>query len=166
MSNWTNDWAASIEANPLDAMTRDQVLMTWEHAKKTLDDAKEREMTLRKYVVAKAFTTPTEGTNTLDIGNDFKLKAVINYNYNLADNDTVEKTLEKIAKVGNDGPFIADRLVKWEATFLLTEYRKLQEGAENNSPEAIKILKLCNEMLTITDKAPTLEIKEPKAKKK
>lgn len=148
------------------AFTRDELLMEWEKKKKAIEIAKNEEMNLRKFIVKKAFPEAKEGMNTIKLGNGYDLKAAVKFNYTLAANDVVEKCLNKIAKVGNEGSFIADRLVSWKPTFLLTEYRTLIEEAEKeNGKHAKEILKIVNEMLTITDAAPTLEIKEPKQKK-
>lgn len=167
---WANSSLLNTQAKPpfafpdWDAKSQDEVLAEWEGRKTLLATAKEREMEFRKYVVSRAFPNPTEGTNTLELNNGYALKANIKYNYKLADNDTVEKTLDRIAKIGNNGPFIADRLVSWSASFLLTEYRDIQEEAEKGSIEAIAILKEINNMLTIENAAPSLEIKQGKKK--
>lgn len=177
---WSNSWAQDAHgptamanafppSNPWDAKPQDEVLLEWQRLQQTLAKAKADEMEFRKYVVSRAFPNKQEGTNTLELGNGYELKAQIKFNYKLADNDTVEKCLDKIAKTGNQGPFIADRLVSWTPNFLLTEYRQLQESATNNDPmisgPAKAILKEVEVMLTIDDAAPTLNIKEPKAKK-
>lgn len=152
--------------NPLDAMSEDDLLMLWQKRKDAIETAKEEEMELRKYIVGRAFPQKHEGMNTKDIGNEgWQLKAGIKYNYKLASNDVVEDCLNKISKMGNQGPFIADRLVKWSADFLLTEYRVLQADAEKGETFAKDCLKEIEKMLTISEGAPTLEIKEPKAKK-
>jgi len=151
--------------NPLDAMSEDQLLMLWDSKKKAIEAAKEEEMDLRKYIVGRAFPKKQEGTNTKELGNGYQLKAAIKYNYNLADNDTVEDCLSRIAKIDNTGAFIADRLVSWKPNFLLTEYKALVEDKEKGSKSAENILNIVNQMLTITEAAPSLEIKEPKGKK-
>src|ERR1700677_2844877 len=138
------------------AMTEDQLLMEWQRKKDAIEFAKAEEMDLRKYIVARAFPKKEEGTNTKDLGNGYQLKANIKFNYKLADNDTVEKTLDKIATIGNSGAFIAERLVSWKPSFLLTEYRQLQEDSDKGSIEAKSILKTITEMLTIDDAAPEL----------
>lgn len=152
-------------SNPLDTMTEDQLLLLWSDKKKAVERAKEEEMDLRKYIVAREFPKPSEGMNNKDLGNGYVLKAAIKYNYNLADNDTVEATLEKLSKLGNAGSAISDRLVSWKPNFLLTEYRQLQQDKEKGMQFASQALDIINEMLTITEGAPTLEIKEPKVKK-
>lgn len=168
---WANSPTPSIQvetspsANPWDSMNEDQLLMEHRKLQNDLATLKAKELDLRKYIVNRAFPQKEEGTNTKELGNGYELKAVIKYNYKLADNDTVDKTLQEIAATGNQGSFIADRLVSWKPSFLLTEYRNLQEEADKGSDEAKKILKICDKMLTIEDAAPTLSIKEPKVKK-
>lgn len=145
---------------------RDGVLMLWQKAQKDLSAAKAFEMDIRKIAVKLTVTDPKEGMNTVELGNGYVAKAAIKYNYKLKDNDTVEASLAAIAKVGNEGSFIADRLVSWTPNFLLTEYRALQEECEKDNPQAKQIMKHINDMLIIDEAAPTLEIKEPKEKKK
>jgi len=155
--SWTSD--------PRDLLDRDQVLMQWQVAKDAIEKAKAAEMEWREYVVKRAFPQKQEGTNTLELGNGYELKAVVKFNYNLADNQTVDKVLDDISKIGNEGTFIAERLVSWKPSFLLTEYRALQASAESGSAIAQQILAKIGEMLTVTDAAPTVSIKEPKRKK-
>lgn len=155
-------------SNPWDAMNEDQLLMEWDKIKKSIEVAKAQEMNMRKYIVNRAFPNKHEGMNTKSLGNDsgYELKAAVKYNYNLADNDTVENCLAKVASLGNQGPFIADRLVSWKPNFLLTEYRELVDAKAKGEKFAEEVLKAIEPMLTITEGAPTLDIKEPKAKKK
>ena len=148
-----------------DAMTQDQILMEWQRMKDAIEAAKETEMEMRKYIVTRAFPKPEEGMNTVDLGNGYQLKAAIKYNYNLADNETVEAGLDKIAALGNQGAFIAERLVSWKPSFLLKEYRQLCEDKEKGSKFAEETLAVINTFLTVTEAAPTVEIKAPKAKK-
>lgn len=168
MSEW-NDWVHEQDVpaslNPWDKLTNDELLVLWQIKKDNIEQAKTEEMDLRKYIVGREFPKPTEGMNNKDLGNGYVLKAAIKYNYNLADNDTVEATLEKLSKLGNAGSAISDRLVSWTPTFKLQEYRILQEEKEKGSKFAIDALNLINDMLTIKEAAPTLEIKAPKSKK-
>ena len=151
--------------NSLDLLSQDQVLLKWQEAKDALAKAKDFELELRKYVVSRAFPEKQEGTNTVELGNDYKLKAVIKYNYKLAENATVESCLERVAKTGNEGAFIAERLISWTPNFLITEYRAIQEEVQKGNATAKQIYDIVNEMLTISEAAPTLNIVEPKAKK-
>jgi len=148
--------------DPRDTLSQDDVLMAWEGAKNALTAAKENEMNWRKYVVKRAFPSPKEGMNNLDLGNGYTLKASVKYNYRLLENEIVEKCLDRITKIGNEGTFIADRLVSWTPNFLVTEYRALQE---DDSDQAKQILAIVNEMLEITDAAPIVSISAPKVKR-
>ncbi len=153
-------------SSPWDAMSEDALLLLWNAKKAAIETAKAEEMELRKYIVKREFPKADEGTNTKELGEGYKLKAVVKYNYNLADNDTVEKCLDYISALGNEGPFIADRLVSWKPSFLKTEYNDLLERKSKGDERAVKILNIIANMLTITEGAPTLDIVEPKAKKK
>lgn len=146
---------------------RDGMLMLWQNAEKAAKNWKERELEYRKACVTLLVPEKTEGTNTIELGEGYKAKAAIKYNYTLDnDNDRVWAALEKIESLGNEGPFIAKRLVSWTPNFLLTEYRQLQEDADKGSQFAKSVITELNTVLTIKDAAPTLAITEPKAKKK
>jgi hypothetical protein len=150
----------------LDQMDEDQLLLLWNEKKKNIDRLKAEELDLRKYIVSRAFPQKQEGTNTKPLGNGYALKAAVKYNYNLdPDNKKVEAALDNIAKIGNNGPFIAERLVSWKPSFLLTEYREVCTEAKEGSQVAKDILREIHSVLTITEAAPTLEIREPKAKR-
>lgn len=151
--------------DPRDSLSQDEVLMQWNTAQTTLSIAKEREMSWRKYVVKRAFPNKQEGTNTVELGNGYSLKAKVSFNYKLASNDIVEKTLDAIAKIGNEGSFISERLVSWSPSFLLTEYRELQRQAESGNDTAQQILSLIGNMLIVDEAAPTVSIVAPKVKK-
>lgn len=148
-----------------DNLSNDEKLMEWDKIKKNIATMQAEEMDLRKLIVRSAFPKATEGTNTLELGNGYKLKGVVKYNYNLPDNDAVEAGLKKLETLGNEGAFVADRLVGWTPNFKLSEYRILQEDAEKGSKFAIDALAIVNSFLEIKEAAPTLEIKEPKVKK-
>ena len=159
--------AMTQSLNPWDILNQDQLLMKWQRLKDDIETAKAAEMELRKYIISRAFPNKHEGTNTQELGNGYSLKAGVKYNYNLdPDNKKVEEALNKIAMIGNQGSFIAERLVSWKPSFLLTEYRELLKEAEEGNGTSKAILKEINAVLTITEAAPTLEIKEPRSKKK
>ena len=165
MTNWPQTVQGWPSSNPYDSMNEDQLLLEWQKKKDAIEIAKTEEMDLRKYIVKREFPKPEEGMNTKELGNGYQLKAGIKYNYTLASNDVVEECLNHISDLGNEGPFIADRLVSWKPSFLLTEYRALCEAKDKGEERAIKILNIVNKMLTVSEAAPTLEIKAPKVKK-
>jgi hypothetical protein len=157
------DWPSNpTPSNPWDGMNEDALLILWQKKKDAIEFAKAEEMDLRKYIVKREFPKAEEGMNNKDLGSGYTLKAGVKFNYNLADNDTVETTLEKLSAMGTAGSAIAERLVSWKPNFLLTEYRQLQEDKTKGSQFAITALSIIEEMLTITEAAPTLEIKAPK----
>ena len=149
--------------NPWDNMTQDELLMRHQDLKIAVEIAKENEMKLRKYIVNRVFPDAKEGTNTAELGNGYQLKAVKKFHYNLIpDNNKIFATLDKIKKLGNEGAFIADRLVSWTPSFLLSEYRPLCENDATDIQRQIK--REIETVLVITDGSPTLTIKEPKTK--
>lgn len=161
--NWGTNWSQSKD--PRDNLNRDQLLVMWQEAKTKLQTVKEHELELRKYIVKRAFPNGKEGMNTLELGNGYTLKAGVKFNYSLKDNIAVDAGLEKLSKSGNDGSFIAERLISWTPNFLLTEYRQIQKDAAEGNPLAIERLKIIATFLIIKDDAaPSLEIKEPKRK--
>lgn len=166
-SDWLTDELVLTLVKAGYSPDQDGMLLMHKHAKEQLDYWKEKEMDYRKICAAFLVPDKTEGMNNVELGGGYTAKVGIKYNYNLSnDNDVVWAGLEKIENLGNQGKFVAERLVSWTPNFLLTEYRQLQEDAEKDSPFAKDALKIINEFLVITDAAPTLEIKEPKKKGK
>jgi hypothetical protein len=154
-------------------LNKDGLLLFHQQIKNELDDAKALEMELRKLVV-EAFVAPEvkkEGMNNVDLGNGYTLKATVQYNYNLkaAEGkdvvDECDNVIDDFARIANDGTFIAERLFKWQApTFSVAEYRALVESAKTSEPHA-RLLKRLNDILEISEAAPTVVIKEPKVKR-
>lgn len=163
----TNEIQAVLESKKY-PVNKDGMLMLWQQTKIDLASIKEAEMDYRK-ICADFLVTDhqkNEGTNTVELGNNYQAKIGIKFNYKLdSDNDKIWKSLDKIASIGNEGSFIAQRLISWTPNFLLTEYRTLQEEKDKGSQVAADILKEIESILTITEAAPTLEIKEAKKKK-
>ncbi len=148
-------------------LNQDGLLMLWKYYQSELQRYKELEMHTRKVCASVLAPAKSEGTTNVPLGNDYQAKIVNKYNYKLPDNDKVWSILDKIGSIGNQGKFIADRLISWQPNFLKTEYVTLQEEAEKGSEDAKAILKVVNdELVTIEIAAPTLTIVEPKAKKK
>lgn len=143
----------------LDKLKRDELIMQWQAAANALANAKELEMNLRNQVVAECFPNATVGVNNLELGMGYKLKATRKLNYNV-NNEGVDAALDDIAKIGNDGAFIAERLVSFKPTLSVSEYKKL----DATNPTHKRIKDRIDEVLTTSDGAPTLELVEPKKK--
>ena len=141
---------------------RDQLLVSWQEAKEALEKAKEAEMFLRKKVVDFAFDPNKQsGTENVDLGNGYKLKAVKKLNYGFIKNDenkldkaAIDKALAKIEKDGAVGELIAERLVKWTPDLSLSEYKLLSD----------KHKAIIDSVIVTSEGSPTLEIVEPKNK--
>jgi hypothetical protein len=142
---------------------RTRLLVDWEAQKVALEVAKEKEMTARKAVVDFAFDpNKTSGTERVELGNGYVAKAVKKINYGWIKDESgklnkklIDKALEKIEKIGGAvGELVAERLVKWEPSLSLTEYKQLDD----------KFKKVIDEVIVTTEGAPTLEIIAPKAK--
>lgn len=148
---------------------RDARLLAWKTAQETLSAAKEREMELREGVGEFVFPVALRksGVNNHELGNGYVLKLGHKLNYNLVGkpettdrNADIETALERIEALGNEGAFLADRLVKWKPELSVSEYKELD--VSNPTHKAIKAI--IDEVLEIKPGAPSLEIKEPKAK--
>jgi len=138
---------------------RDAKIMQWQEAVKNLAAAKEAEAALRNEVLSGAFDFDPEalreGTENVELGNGYKLKAVFKISRNLqGGNEAVEKALQKIEKTGAEGEFIAERLVKWKPELSVSEYKKLPD----------KFRKLIDEVLTSKEAMPSLKLVVPKSK--
>lgn len=146
----------------MDTIERDNLIVSWQTAKSQLDAAVELERNLRKQVFEVCFPEAKEGTNNLDLGMGYKLKGVKKLNYNLVNGEgETETVLDQIANLGNEGHFIAERLVGWKPALSLSEYKKL----EANNPTHAKIKNMIDSVITITEGLPTVEVVEPKAKR-
>lgn len=147
---------------------KDGLLMLWERYKRKLTLIKDFEMELRKLAVqflVQQVEEPKTGVNNVDLGGGYTAKVGLKLNYKLeGNNEQIESILDKIETCGNEGKFIAERLVRWSADLSVTEYKDLQEQAKT-SDVSKQILAILNEIVVTDDGAPTLEIKEPKSKK-
>lgn len=142
---------------------RDRLIMAWQASQTKLAAAKESEMQLRKELVEFAFDQSKQsGTETLELGGGYKLKAGKKLNYGFikgedgkTDRKAIETALTKIEKDGAVGELIAERLVKWSPELSISEYKKLDE----------KYRKAIDAVIVTSEGAPTLEFIEPAAAK-
>jgi len=142
----------------------DTLVRSWRESKSNFQAWQEHERVLRGQVKDKLFPEAVKGTQRYDLGNGHKVKLVQSYKYELmgrekkASNEEVENLIDKIDALGNEGPAIAARLIKWTPELSQTEYLKL----DVDFPIQAAIKKLVDEMLVIKDASPVLEIEEPK----
>ena len=138
-----------MNANEFDKMDQNQLLMNWQKATTDLLIAKEYEMNMRKHIVGRLFPNAKEGTNNFNLGNGYKLTAVVKFNYKFESNDKVQEMIMEFERIDSD---VSARLVKWKPEPSITEYRKLTVMSKAIADKAI----------VITDATPSLEIKAPK----
>lgn len=134
-----------------------KAIAEWVEADRKLDLAKAEEKGLRETILKLAFDRNPdelrEGVANKELANGFKLKADFKVTRSLpSDNSKVTDVLDKIAKLGNEGSFIAQRIVKWKADISLTEYHKLD----------IQYRELIDTILTAKPGLPSLELVAPK----
>lgn len=132
-------------------MSHDDQILLWDATKKELDALKDREMKMRKHIVesnSHGFDATQVGTQNVDLGNGWTLKAVVKQSYKLdTDHDKVEAALDRLED------WQADRLVKWSPTMSVSEYKKLDDDERE----------VIDEVLTISTASPTLTLVPPKA---
>jgi hypothetical protein len=169
------DVLAMLKAAKLPA-DRDGLLQLHAATKSVLDKAKASEMEVRRlsiaYTLASNDAPKKEGMNTVALGKGFEAKIEIPYTYTLIATgtkdviDSIDDMIDDFAKIdSNEGSFIADRLIKWQApTLSVSEYRKLCEDAKISVAKKALLDRL-NKNLKITEGTGTLTIKEPKVKK-
>lgn len=142
-----------------DTATRDAKILAWQDSVKALAAAKEAEAALRKEVLSECYgfnpEALREGTENVELGNGYKLKAVFKISYSLNNaEDGVDKALSKLEKAGPEGQFIAERLVRWKPELSVSEYKKLDA----------KYKKVIDEVLVTKEATPSLELVAPKSK--
>lgn len=144
-----------------DKLSDDLLLAHWEGAKKDFAQAKDDEMVLRMAVGKRFFPTPKEGTQHRILPDGRDLKLVFKLSYNLGKYEDVKQAQLRMIAAGNEGPFLADRLIKFSADCSVSEYRKLDDEVKKGNGTAIEVMNALNTVLTIKPGAPTLEIGEP-----
>jgi hypothetical protein len=150
-----------IDGVPFDEATRTRLINDWEASKTALEVAKNSEMERRKAVFAYAFPNPTEGTQRVELGGGYSLKAVHKINTKItASNEAVDQAEDAASKCGNEGTFLFERIITWTPNFSKSEYKKL----EADNPTHIQVKKLVDSLIEETPGAPTLDIEAPKAK--
>ena len=132
-----------------------RLVSNWHAMKVQLDHVKKIEAELRQSVISARFGDAEKGTHRHNLDNDNDLKVEVKLSYSLdKDNEKVEDMLDVLAKSGNEGSFVADRIVKWKPELAVSEYNKLSEQHRN----------IVDTVLTIKPAAPSLDI-VPKSKR-
>lgn len=152
-----------IEGCGIDEGVSKQLIAQWDNAKAVLERAKNSEMEARLMTGNYMFPVGgrKEGVNNqeLDSGAVVKLGHKVNYKLS-APNDKIDEVIERCEKIGNEGVFLIERIITWEAKFSAGEYKKL----EADNPTHQKVKKEIDTILEISNGTPSLEVREPKAK--
>lgn len=135
---------------------RNTLLLAWDNVKKQLDALKEEELSLRKQIGKLEFDGCVAGTNRVELGNGYKLKAVISYNYKITKNEkaTPPDYSHLPAIFAKLSTATAQEIIRWKPELNESLYKKLNKEEQE----------ICNEFLLITDGAPQMSIEEPKKK--
>ena len=138
------------------ALTPDEVLIKWQQARDEMIQAQTNEFYYRNLAIGTFFPNinqiTAEGVENFELGNGYKLKCTFKLNYKLDKTDKVDTMLDTLSETGEDGKFVAERVVKWSPNLSLSEYRQL-------SPEHKKLI---DSVLTVKPATPSHEIVEPK----
>jgi len=137
---------------------RDRLLVDWQAAKENLDAAKEAELKLRDRIVFETDLfddTKDKGTQSVDLGNGWKVKAVKKINWTtaseLSDGTPIDHALDLIA--ASAGRMAADELVKFTPEVKLSIFAKLTKEEKA----------IIEPFLTSKPGTPSLELVPPKA---
>lgn len=145
----------------------------WQAAKDTAKAWKDYEGQGRAYLAALAFPLPKKGTQRYALPDGRKIKLVFKWNYTLGNKDMphpldpqekypverqVEDLQEAINQLGNEGPLLAERLIKWKPELNETEYEKLNPELDIEA----KVKALVDAILTKKPASPTLDIEPAK----
>jgi hypothetical protein len=115
---------------------------------KALTDA---EMLARKEAFALIFPKVAKGTHYVDLPGGWRIKGVRKVEYKL-DPEQVDAMLDALKGTGNEGTFLADRLVKWKAELSVTEYEALTSDTYK---------KIVDRILTTKDASPEFSLVSP-----
>lgn len=149
---------ASVEIDDYSKFNDQQLIAHWHKTQGLAATWKQKEVGIREEVVRRLFAEKPTGTHNYDLGKGYILKCVKKETYTpivkktLPDDVTITEALQKIRTLGNEGSFIADRIVKWKPELSLTEFKQAPDNIKNLILDAI----------VIKPAMPTLEVVEPK----
>jgi hypothetical protein len=133
-------------------MTLDELILEQQEAAKQAAFYSKRDKELRALIYGMAFAGLDYGTqHNTPLGKGYFLKGKRPVNYKV-DPNTVDAALDELSQLGNEGSFVADRVIKWSPELSLTEYKNLT--AEQKA--------IVDKVITTTPGLPTLEVVAPK----
>jgi hypothetical protein len=170
-----NAEAAPTETPQAFAARRDNEIMEWRGLKEQATFYVEQERLARAKVASTLFPNAHKGTQRYELGAGYKVKLQYGFTYTLGDKDLVDPATnakvpiasqvegieDAIAALGNEGPMLADRLIRWKPELVESEYLKLNPEFEIEK----QVKALIDSILTVKPKSPVLELEEPKPAK-
>jgi len=147
----------STEAVQLTQEQKDKLLEDWQAAKKAAKQWKEYEQQLRTYIVEHGGIfdkTKESGTENVELGNGYKLKAKKSISYKV-ENKKGEaiQMVQRLAALGEASAHKAKDLFRFDAELRISEYKKLDDAEKA----------LVDEIITTKPGMPSLELVEPKS---
>ena len=134
----------------------DKTLQDWQEAKHALDRWKEHEAQLRRYIIEHGGLfdpSKEEGTETVNLGNGYKLKAKKVTNYTVANKEgEAFAVLQKLTELGEVSANKAKDLFRFDANIRVSNYKKLDDAEKA----------LVDNIVTTKPGMPSLELVEPK----
>jgi len=130
-------------------LTPEQIaaVQAWNEAKNELDRFKQQESMLRDELVKLLFSSKDEGTESIEVSNGWKLKAVKKLDYKLDNKDN-----QIVAICAMLDPDTAKRLFNWKPDLSVSTYKQLDATTQS----------LLNGCLTIKPAKASLELVPPK----
>lgn len=151
-------WTASqpTKGSPEWEALRDRLLGEWQQQKQALEAAKARELVLRNELISLAFNPDKqEGTERIPLNNGWQLAATKELNYSFTSDKELAEALLMLADVGEEGKFIAPRLVKFDARLVVGEYKKLDKQYKEVIDLALKVKPAATKLELIPPKGTT-----------
>lgn len=151
---------ALVDTDDYTKFNDEQLIAHWHKTAQLAATWKAKEAALREEVVNRIFANNVmAGTYNYELGQGYKLKCVRKDTYKPVtkvngEGITISDALQRIRELGNEGNFIADRIIKWNPELSITEFKQ--------SPDNIK--KIILDAVIIKPAMPTLEVIEPKRK--
>lgn len=113
-----------------DNAQRNALLKAHQDSVNALNEAKALESKLRMEVLTSLFSYDENnlrsGTENIDLGDNWVCKAEFKTSHKLDNKDNaVEYMLDKLESMGEEGKFLAERIVKFKPELSLTEYKTL-----------------------------------------
>lgn len=135
----------------LPGMTRDDKILAWAKNAELLKAVKNVEMAQRKEIFGDIFPDPKTGTNTLDLGAGYKLKAVHGYETKL-EATTFALLQPEIEKLGDAAKAELAEAVKFTPALVAKGYKAMSE----------EVKELFDECLVTKPKSVSMELVVPK----